>query len=393
MMPTTRPLKGLRVLDLSQGVAGPHCGGLFAEYGAKVTKIEPPQGDWMRILGAGYDGRSGSFIYYNRGKKSLCLDLKSEGAIEIVLGLAEQSDVVIDNNRPGVSDRLGIGFEVLKARNPKIIVVAISGFGQEGPDSHRPLSDTIAQAMSGFMSINFGRAGVPAKVDMTLIDCLTGLYGFQAATMALWGDPAKRQAQRLDVSLVQSAAAIQGAKVLEYSVAGRIPEKINAPAGSYRAKDGWLALTLVRETCWTKICKTFGRDDLAIDPRFSSFEQRGTNTEALTEIVDSIIATRSVAEWVESFRDAGVLAGPINDYGMWLDDPQTSAIEGAPMTKVADGIEAPMVRTPGHGHHTDLSPQLGEHSREILASAGIGADEIEHMLSTGAVICKQAANV
>ena len=390
MIPTSRPLKGLRVLDLSQGVAGPHCGGLFAEYGADVTKIEPPQGDWMRVLGAGYDGLSGSFIYYNRGKKSLCLDLKSEGAIDIVLNLAAQSDVVIDNNRPGVSDRLGIGFEALKARNPKIIVVAVSGFGQEGPDSHRPLSDTIAQAMSGFMSMNCGRAGVPAKVDMTLIDCLTGLYGFQAATMALWGDPAERQAQRLDISLVQCAAAIQGAKVLEYSVSGSIPEKINAPAGSYRAKDGWLALTLVRESCWTKICKTFDRKDLNTDPRFATFEQRAANTEAITELVDSIIATRNVTDWVESFREAGVLAGPINDYGMWLDDPQTTAIQGAPMTTVTTGIEAPMVRTPGHGHHTDLSPHLGEHSREILAAAGVSASNIDQMLSTGAVISKQA---
>lgn len=391
MIATTRPLKGLRVLDLSQGVAGPHCGGLFAEYGADVIKIEPPTGDWMRVLGAGYDGRSGSFIYYNRGKKSLCLDLKSEGAIDVVLNLAANSDVVIDNNRPGVSDRLGIGFEALKARNPKTILVAVSGFGFEGPDSHRPLSDTIAQALSGFMSINTGRAGVPAKVDMTLIDCLTGLYAFQAATMALWGNPADRKAQQLDISLVQSAAAIQGAKVLEYSVSGAIPDKINAPAGSYRAKDGWLALTLVRESDWTNICTAFERADLATDPRFKTFADRATNTEALTEIVDGIIASRTVAEWVTRLRDNKVLAGPINDYGMWLDDPQTTAIEGAPDFTVANGIEAPIVRTPGHGHHTDLSPHLGQHSREILTRAGLADADIENMLNSGAVICKQAA--
>jgi crotonobetainyl-CoA:carnitine CoA-transferase CaiB-like acyl-CoA transferase len=391
MLATTRPLKGLRVLDLSQGVAGPHCGGLFAEYGAEVTKIEPPSGDWMRVLGAGYDGRSGSFIYYNRGKKSLCLDLKSDGAINIVLNLAANSDVVIDNNRPGVSDRLGIGFEALKARNPKIILVAVSGFGQVGPDSHRPLSDTIAQAMSGFMSMNCGRAGVPAKVDMTLIDSLTGLYGFQAATMALWGDPAERRAQRLDISLVQSAAAIQAPKVLEYSVSGSIPEKINVPAGSYRAKDGWLALTLVRELDWTSICKTFDRPDLTSDPHFVDFNQRAANSESLTGIVDEIIATRSVSDWVAQFRENGVLAGPINDYGMWLDDPQTVAIEGAPDFTVADGIKAPIVRTPGHGHFTELSPHLGEHSREILTEAGLSTDQIDTMLSSGAVICRKAA--
>lgn len=391
MTTTTRPLNGLRVLDLSQGVAGPHCGGLFAEYGAEVIKIEPPTGDWMRVLGAGYDGRSGSFIYYNRGKKSLCLDLKADGAADIVLDLAATSDVVIDNNRPGVSDRLGIGFEALKARNPRVIVVAVSGFGLEGPASRRPLSDTIAQALSGFMSVNCGRAGVPAKVDLTLIDCLTGLYAFQAATMALWGDPNVREARQLDISLVQSAAAIQGPKILEYSVGGKIPDKINAPAGSYKANDGWLALTLVRESDWMNICQTFGRLDLAIDPRFATFAERGAHIDVLTEMIDEIIATRSVAEWVAMFQENGVLAGPINDYGMWLDDPQTIVIEGAPKLPVAAGIEAPLVRTPGHGHHSELSPHLGEHSREILAQAGVSEADITRMLDDGSVICKQAA--
>jgi CoA:oxalate CoA-transferase len=391
MQPATKPLEGLRVLDMSQGVAGPHCGALFAEYGAVVLKIEPPTGDWMRILGAGYDGLSGSFIYYNRGKKSLCLDLKSDGAIDIVLKLAATCDVVIDNNRPGVSDRLGIGFEALKNVNPRIVLVAVSGFGLTGPDSKRPLSDTIAQAMSGFMSINTGRAGVPAKVDMTLIDCLTGLYGFQAATMALWGDPAKREARRLDISLVQCAAAIQGAKVLEYSVHGKIPDKINAPAGSYRASDGWLALTLVRETCWHRICTALEREDLRDDPRFATFDDRARNVEELTRIIDEVIATRTAAEWVDRLLENKVLAGPINDYGDWMASPQTQAIEGAPMIEVIPGTKAPLVRTPGHGHHTDFAPRLGQHSGEILRLAGLDDSAIGDMLASGAVMIESAA--
>jgi crotonobetainyl-CoA:carnitine CoA-transferase CaiB-like acyl-CoA transferase len=376
---------------MSQGVAGPHCGALFAEYGAEVLKIEPPTGDWMRILGAGYDGLSGSFIYYNRGKKSLCLDLKSEGAIDIVLRLAATCDVVIDNNRPGVSDRLGIGFEALKAVNPSVVLVAVSGFGQTGPDAKRPLSDTIAQAMSGFMSINTGRAGVPAKVDMTLIDCLTGLYGFQAATMALWGDRANRQAQRLDISLVQCAAAIQGAKVLEYSVHGKIPDKINAPAGSYKAADGWLALTLVRETCWHRICTALDHEDLRDDPRFATFDDRAHNAGELTRIIDALIATRTVAEWVDRLLENQVLAGPIYDYGDWMASAQTRAIEGAPLIRITPDIKAPVVRTPGHGHHTDLAPRLGQHSAEILRRAGLDDAAIKAMLATGAVISKSAA--
>ena len=391
MQPATIPLEGLRVLDMSQGVAGPHCGALFAEYGAEVLKIEPPTGDWMRILGAGYDGLSGSFIYYNRGKKSLCLDLKSDGATDIVLKLAATCDVVIDNNRPGVSDRLGIGFEALKTVNPRIILVAVSGFGLTGPDSKRPLSDTIAQAMSGFMSINTGRAGVPAKVDMTLIDCLTGLYGFQAATMALWGDPAKRKARVLDISLVQCAAAIQGAKVLEYSVHGKIPDKINAPAGSYKARDGWLALTLVRETCWHRICTAIEREDLRDDLRFATFDDRARNVEELTRIIDEVIATRTVAEWVDRLLENQVLAGPINDYGDWMASPQTQAIEGAPMIEVTPGTKAPVVRAPGHRHHTAFAPRLGQQSCEILRLAGLDDSAIGDMLASGAVIIESAA--
>ena len=257
-----RPLEGLRVLDLSQGIAGPHCGGLFAEYGARVVKIEPPTGDWMRPLGPGYGDRSAAFIYYNRGKESLALDLKADGAIDVVRQLAANSDVLIENNRPGVSDRLGFGFEAIKAVQPGIVYVSVSGLGQSGPDARKPLSDTVAQAYSGMMMINRGRADVPAKIDTTIIDAITGLYAFQSATMALWGNPERRQAKHIDVSLAQAAAAIQGPKILEYGIIGGMPIKLNPPAGSYQTSDGWLAMTLVREADWVAICKAISRDGL-----------------------------------------------------------------------------------------------------------------------------------
>ncbi len=381
-----RPLEGLRVLDLSQGVAGPHCGGLFAEYGARVVKIEPPGGDWMRPLGPGYDNGSAGFIYYNRGKESLALDLKAEGALDVVLEFASKSDVFIENNRPGVSERLGIGFDAIKARQPKIIYVSVSGLGQTGPDAKRPLSDTVAQAHSGMMMINRGRADVPAKIDTTIIDAITGLYAFQSATMALWGDPAKREARHLDVSLAQSAAAIQGPKVLEYGIIGGMPIKLNPPAGSYPTSDGWLALTLVRESDWHAICRAIKREDLIDNPKYASFEKRSENIAELTGILDDILKTETTNEWAGRLTAEGVLASPINDYGQWLAHPQTMGTDAAPVFPVATPGEGPVPRTPGRTNNTRLSPHLGEHSRELLAEAGVASERIEQLIAAGSVI-------
>ncbi len=380
------PLAGLSVLDLSQGIAGPHCGGLFAEYGARVVKIEPPGGDWMRPLGPGYGDRSAAFIYYNRGKQSLALDLKAAGARDIVWQFARQCDVVIENNRPGVSERLGIGFEAIRAVQPRIIYVSVSGLGQTGPDAAKPLSDTVAQAYSGMMMINRGRADVPAKIDTTIIDAITGLYAFQSATMALWGNPERRQARHLDISLAQAAAAIQGPKILEYGIIGGMPIKLNPPAGSYQTSDGWLAITLVREADWTAICKAINREGLATDPRFRTFADRAENITALTAILDEVLRSRGTSEWYQRLTDEGVLSNPINDYGAWLDLPQTHATDGAPTVAVASPGDGPVARTPGQTNYTALSPMLGQHSRELLREAGLDRGTIEQMISDGAVV-------
>ncbi len=381
-----RPLQGLRVLDLSQGVAGPSCGGLFAEYGARVIKIEPVTGDWMRPLGPGFDDRSAGFLYYNRGKQSLALDLKCTGALEVVLALAQRSDVLIENNRPGVSERLGFGFEAVRARQPHIVYLSVSGLGQVGPEAQRPLSDTVAQARSGLMQINRGRADAPGRIDTTIIDSTTGLYAFQCATMALWGDPAQRQACHLDVSLMQSAAALQGPKILEYGIQGHMPRKLNSPAGSYPTADGWFALTLVHESSWPAICGAIGRADLAADLRFASFGQRARHHDELTAILDAIFRERDTAHWVSTLTAAGVLASPINDYGDWLADPQTRASAGAPPMDLGGPHPAPVPRTPGRAPFEAACPRLGEHSRRLLAEAGVPPAEVDRMLAAGAVV-------
>ncbi|MGI9525008.1 MAG: CaiB/BaiF CoA transferase family protein [Hyphomicrobiaceae bacterium] len=381
-----RPLEGLRVLDLSQGIAGPHCGGLFAEYGARVIKIEPTTGDWMRTLGPGYDNRSAGFIYYNRGKKSLALDLKADGASEIVRTLAESCDVFIENNRPGVSDRLGIGFDTIRARQQHIIYISISGFGQYGPDAANPLSDTVAQAHSGMMMINRGRADAPASIGTTIVDAVSGLYAFQAAIMALWVPEGRRQARHLDISLSQAAAAIQGPKILEYGIVGSMPNKLNPPAGSYATADGWIALTLVRETDWQRLCRALGREELASMPEFETFQARANNLIALTGILDETIKLKTTKTWSAHFARAGVLASPINDYGDWLAHRQTHATQGAPRLNVGQPGLGPVPRTPGLEPYAEPCPRLGQHSRSVLEEAGFDCEIVTRLITTGSVV-------
>ncbi|NJO35504.1 MAG: CoA transferase [Rhodospirillales bacterium] len=310
-MPGAEPLQGLIVLDVSQGIAGPSCGGYFAEYGARVLKIEPPEGDWIRRLGTPIAGMSSQTIAYNRGKESLALDLKRPEGRRAALKLAALARVFIENARPGVMDRLGLGFEAVKAARPDIVYLSVSGWGQCGPNRELPMVDTVGQAMSGLMSVMRGRDGSPVKMNATLVDGMTGLYAFQAAIMALWGRKPDAGASHIDISLLQSSAHMQGPNILEYGFVGRPPGLYNPPAGNYRTSDGWLAITLVNEAQFEGICKAIGRPELARDVRFGSFQSRKASVSELTQILDAAIATRSTADWLKRFAAAGALASQI----------------------------------------------------------------------------------
>ncbi|MHA1528888.1 MAG: CaiB/BaiF CoA transferase family protein [Alphaproteobacteria bacterium] len=369
-MITAQPLAGLLVLDLSQGVAGPYCGRLLADQGARVLKVEPPGGDWMRGLGAGPGATSASTIYYNLGKESLVLDLKQPSDLDRALALAARTDVVIESARPGVMEKLGLGFQAVRERNARVIYLSISGFGRTGPRTADPLTDTVAQAFSGYMSINRGRDAIPHKTDTTIIDAVTGLYAFQAVSMALWPVDS-REARHLDVSLMQAAAAILGPKVLEAAFLGRPPQAINPPAGSYRTADGWIAVTLVREEQFNALAREIGAPDLPSDPRFASFASRSQNLTTLLEIVAARLAGRTTEDWVARLTGAGVLAGPINDFNDWLADPQVAASGAAPELEVAPGTSLPVPRNPGQPALERSCPGLGEHTEAVLREFGL----------------------
>ena len=380
-MSRSGPLSSITVLDMSQGIAGPSCGGYFAEHGARVIKIEPPEGDWMRHLGTRIDAMSSQTIAYNRGKESLALDLRTPEGRDIGLKLAERADVVIESARPGVFERLGLGFDAVKARNPDVIYVSVSGWGQRGPNRERAMVDTIGQAISGFMSATRSREGAPVKVDVPFIDAFTGLYAFQAASMALWGKTKGSGARHIDISLMQSAAHAQSPNILEYGFVGRPPGLLNPPAGNYRTRDGWIAITLVNQAQFEGICRAIGRADTISDARFTSVAGRKEHVAALREILDEALAARTTTEWVPIFEKEGALASAINTYGDWLDDPHIKAVEAAPGYRLSDGKAVPLPHLPGQQANDAPVPTIGQHTRKLLAEAGMGNGSIDALLA------------
>ena len=368
MMQLEKPLAGKLVLDLTQGIAGPYCARLLAEHGARVIKLEPPGGDWVRQIGGGPGETSVNYLYYNFGKESVELDIKTPEGLAAAQAIATKADVVMESARPGVTARRGMGFEDVKALNPSVIYLSVSGFGQEGPQAPDPMTDTIGQAYSGMMSVNCGMDGIPHKMHTTIIDAITGLYSFQTVSMALM---TTGPARHLDVSLAQAAAAIMGPKVMEFAHFGYSPASPNPPAGSYPTKDGWIAITLVRESQFVSMAAALGRPDLSSNPKFNSFPNRLENLPELVEIMQAITATKTTDEWVAIFGEAGVLANRINDFGQWLQEPQTIGSHGAPETEVLAGVMAPVPRTPGRAPFESPCPPAGADTARVLKEFGL----------------------
>ncbi len=364
-MQSDLPLTGKLVLDLSQGIAAPYCGRLLAEHGARVIKVEPPGGDWVRQIGDGPGGQSVNFLYYSLGKESVTLDLKTPEGVATALRIAARADILLESARPGVMDRLGLGFDAVRAVSPQIQYLSVSGYGQTGPRAADPMTDTVAQAWTGMMSVNHGMDGVPHKIQTTIVDAITGLYAFQCLSMALMSGDGR--ARHLDVSLMQAAAAIMGPKVMEFAHHGFTPESPNAPAGSYRTRDGWIAITLVRESHFTAIAEAIGKPDLARDPRFLTFADRLANLEALKAILTTATEARTTAEWIPILTEHGVLASPINDFGDWMAEPQVFATDGAANIDVGGNEMSPVPRTPGRVPFDRPAPAPGADTARVLA--------------------------
>jgi len=386
MSTSISPLAGLTILDLSQGIAGPGSAMLCARWGADVIKIEPVDGDWIRMLGARDGEMSASTVPYNTGKRSLAVDLKSPRGVELVLALADKSDAVVESFRPGVVDRLGLGYDVVRERNPAVVYASVSGFGQTGPYENLPCSDTVAQAFSGLMSVNKGMDGTPHKIDTTIVDAITSLYSFQSIAMHLVSRQQTGQGARLDLSLASASAAIQAPKIVEWEMTKGKPGALNAPAGSYRTANSWIAVTLVKEVQFEILANAVGLPELNDDPRYRTFQSRAENLEPLRAALDAEFIKHDAEYWLDMLKKKGVLCSRINDYGDWLADEQVGFQNFAPATQVTPGLTVPLAAIPGSPPDADISvPRIGEHTTEILESLGLDAAAIDGLISDGVV--------
>jgi crotonobetainyl-CoA:carnitine CoA-transferase CaiB-like acyl-CoA transferase len=390
MAPThDAPYRGLRVLDFGQGVASPYCAMLLAVYGADVIKVEPPEGDWSRYLGTTHGSHTALSAVYNRGKRSLCLDLKHEQGIEVAKRLAGDCDVFIEGFRPGVAARLGIGYEAVAGDNPRVIYLSISAFGQNGPYSKRPGSDSVAQAFSGLVSVNVGNDGIPHRVGTTISDVATGIYAFQAIATALFARASVGTGRWIDVNLAQSTAALLGHKVAEHVLEGGAPRALNVPAGSYQTADGWMMVTLVNEAQYKRLCAAIARDDLGSDPRFADFARRADAADTLIAEMRGVFLTQSTDTWLGRLQACDIIAERILTPGEWLHNVHVEATKAAVCQHTPGVGSVYAARTPGlMGTSEDRlrpAPDIGADSREVLLEAGFQRSAIDNLISAGAV--------
>jgi crotonobetainyl-CoA:carnitine CoA-transferase CaiB-like acyl-CoA transferase len=392
------PLRHLRVLDVSQVMAGPFCSMLLADMGADVIKVEPPgSGDQTRrAMGFKLKGSDSlGFINMNRNKRSIALNLKNEAARNVFYKLVEAADVLVENYRPGVAARLGIDYVTLKAINPRLIYASISGFGQTGPWSQRPGFDLIAQAMGGVMSITGHPDGPPTKCGVPVADIGCALFTVYGILSAFIARRETGEGQHIDGSLFEAAIAFAIWDISEFWGTGKVPEKLgtanrmSAPYQAVRASDGYFVMGANSDKLWRSLCELIRRPDLLKDSRFASIADRLANRVALIQELEKTFVTRPAEYWVEQMLAAGIPAGPIYDYAQAFDN------DHARHRNLVLEIDHPVegkVRTIGFPVKLSGTPQqvrlppplLGEHTEEILTEFGFGPDAVERLRADGA---------
>ena len=387
--------RDIRVVDFSQGVAGPYCGQLLAHYGADVVKVEPPIGDWLRNNGKRVGDHSAMSIVSGLGKRSLALDLKSVKGRAIALALIESADVVIENNRPGVMARLGLDYTAAKAVKPGIIYLSVTGFGQSGPYADRPGLDTVIQSYSGLTLANVGTNGVPHRVGVLVPDMVAALYGFQSIAVALYARAQGRAGRHLDVSLTQAMAAFQAAMLIQATLEGSRPEVLAVPSGTYPTSDGWISLAAINEAQWLRFPAAIGRPDLKDDDRFRLREARRSNHLALNEIIVGETRKYPTSVWLSRLQAADLPHSKVNGYSDLLADSHFQAVEAVAWIDQAGVGRVPIAGIPAAPGAAQRAPQqapsVGEHSRAVLAELAYNTAEIDALIGEGVVAEPNAA--
>ena len=383
-----KALEGLRVVDLTQAMAAPFCTMNLADMGADVIKVEPPgAGEQTRRLGpAQKNGHSATFMAVNRNKRSLAVDLKRPDGVVIVKRLAGTADVFVQNYRPGVAERLGVGYEDLRSVNPRLVYCAISGFGGTGPYASRGGYDLIAQGMSGIISVTGEEDGPPAKSGIPISDLAAGLLGAYGILAALEHRERTGEGQLVDTSLLEAALSLTVWESSEYWVTERPPKplgsahRLSAPYQAIRASDGYFTVGANNDKLFQGFCRAIGRPDLYADERFAGRTVRLENREALVGEIEKTTIAETRAYWLQRLETEGIPSGPINSYPEVLSDPHVLAREmvvdlihpGAGEIK-ALGIPVKLSDTPGAVDRP--APLVGQHTAEILTELGYSEAE------------------
>lgn len=399
LTPSLRPLQGIRIVDMSRFLVGPFCAQMLADMGAEVIKIEPlPHGDPIRAAGSpDWGGENLFFLARNRNKQSLALDVKQETGREVLYRLVKTADVFVENFRPGAADKIGVGYEQLKAYNPNLIYCAISGYGQDGPERKRPGQDLLLQAFSGLVSITGWEDGPPTTVGTLVADMVGAFHCAYGIAIALLGREWLGIGQKVEVSLLDSLLALQAMEATTYLNTGVLPKKggaghgiVPAPYRIFEAKDGAFALVAASQDWWLRLCKVPELHDICADPRFVSRESRGVHSAALDTLLEKRFRDEPAAEWLARFAEHDVLAAPVYTYADVFNDPQvihngmiiTQEHQNAGCIRTV-GIPVKMTRTPGHPGAA--APLLGQHTNTVLAGLGYSEAEVEQLHSAGVV--------
>lgn len=380
---STRPLSGVRVIEFCHVAAGPFCGMLLSDFGADVIKVEPPDGDAMRQWPPITEGFSENFASINRGKRSIALDLKDPAARGHARELVLQADVLIENSRPGVMQRLGLGWDWFSARKPTLIYCSISAFGQDGPRGAEGGFDLTIQAAAGVMSVTGEPEGAPVKSGVPLVDFGAGLYAAFSIASLIARVRAGGVGGHLDVPMFATTIAMSALQTSEYFGTGRNPRKLgsahprNAPYQAYRSSDGYFAIAAGNNKLWQQVCEIAGTTELLTDARFTSPTLRAANQEALRDLLEVRFTTDTSANWLGRFAPAGVPSAPINGYAEALADPQSTHLGLVQPATLPNGVHTRTVVCPvridGQGLAVDTRPPaLGEHSAAILKELTAG---------------------
>ena len=388
MTPTPLPYTGLRVLDISQGIAGPYCAHILWQQGAHVLKVEPPAGDWIRFVGVGKGDLSALAIQFNAGKQALALDARTEAGKKVLFDLALQADVIVQNFRPGVADRLGVGYATLSKIKPDLVYVSVSGYGQDGPYANAPATDSVMQADSGLMFSNQDEQGIPRRVGLLAVDVMTGLYASQGAATALYQRLAHKLGTHVQVSLFEACTAFQGACFIEQTMAGKRPfGAVSAPNAVFDTLDGKLSVVTVNTDHFHRVCKALGREVWITDPRYLENEIRFSNRAALQADIAALLKTQTTAHWVGLLQKHDVLHAQVRKYTEVLDHPQALHLNLAQQLEQAGVGKLPYIGLPSHPLHRPVTsaPRIGEHSVQALTEAGLSVDAIQRLLEASIV--------